>query len=61
MNTATIPFFFRAVEPDSPIAFFSPGSNRGQPMAVIIEGGSMAKLIRPTQLEKKTVIRQFAI
>jgi len=30
-------------------------------MAVIIEGGYMAKLIRPKQLEKKTVIRHFAM
>ena len=30
-------------------------------MAVIVEGGYVAKPIRPTQLEKNTVIRPFAI
>ena len=30
-------------------------------MAVRIEGGYMAKYIRPTQLEKKSVIRHFAM
>jgi len=29
--------------------------------AVVIEGGSMAKSIRPTQLERTTVIRNFAM
>jgi len=32
----------------------------GKPKAVIIEGGSMAKHVRPTQLEKNTVIRHVA-
>jgi len=30
-------------------------------MAVVIEGGQMAKYIRPTQLEKTTVTRDFAM
>jgi len=33
----------------------------GQPIAVINEDGEMAKYIRPTQLEKTTVIRHFAM
>jgi len=33
----------------------------GQPMAVVMEGGYMAKLIRPTQLEQITVIRHFGM
>jgi len=30
-------------------------------MTVIIEGGQMDKYIRPTQVEKKTVTRHFAM
>jgi len=33
----------------------------GRTFAVIIEGGSMAKLIRPKQLENNTVLRHFAM